>query len=278
MTELISFSVPSTSHTSGPVASAFRELMARRLGHPFIVIPARSYAELSDNLAEGRVDFAWIPPYETMQLHDVAGVHVLLQMVRGAGGDYHSVVFVRDDSPVRALADLKGVRIGYVHHRSASGYIVAAAHLLSEDVASAAPPVFLGSHEAVIRAVASGEVDAGATFGAVVMDGETPRVEHAGWHETPPAPPCDMRVVTWAGPVPADAVCAWPGTSHSGRRALVAAFEAAADEPDDAAILRHMFGTSRFVAPDPSRLALLNSSLSILRRASRAQLEDQGEG
>ena len=52
------------------------------------------------------------------------------QAVRhGERGEYHSVIFVRDDSPITAPEHLKGARMAYVHHRSASGYVFAAAHL-----------------------------------------------------------------------------------------------------------------------------------------------------
>jgi len=73
---------------------------------------------------------------------------------------------VRRDSPARALADLKGKRIGMVSAHSTSGGLYPALALIQAglDVKKDVTIVWLGSHEKVGAAVKAGEVDAGACF------------------------------------------------------------------------------------------------------------------
>lgn len=271
MGELISFGVLSDSSTLSPQLAQLGNVLTRRLDRPVTVVPAVSYTELADRLADGHVDFAWLPPIEAAHLTDYTGVHLLLQAVRhGERGEYHSVIFVRDDSPITAPEQLNGARMAYVHHRSASGYVVAAAHLVELGVETATPPLFLGSHAAVVQAVAEGRAKAGATFGTVGVPDDVLAVENAGWQEFPPSPRRPMRVVTWAGPVPPDAICAWPGTSRLLRNSVVEVFLAAADDAADATAFRAVFGTGRFGLPDRGRYERLNGSLATLRRARRS--------
>jgi phosphate/phosphite/phosphonate ABC transporter binding protein len=263
--ELISLGIPSPFPTLTEGSSALGSLLGRLLDRPVRVVPAVSYTELADNLAEGRTDFAWLPPLEAVQAADYAGADLLLQAFRGRKGNYESLVFVAASSAAKRPEELAGKRIAYVHRRSASGYIVAAADLAGRGVEPTSPPLFFGSHRAVVQAVAEGAADAGATFGNAGQGALGAAVEDAGWQEFPPEPPCEMRVLASAGPVPPDAICAWAGSSRAARRDLVRALLAAGEDSGHAAVLKGVFGTSRFVRPDLGRYEILNASLAALR-------------
>ncbi len=64
-----------------------------------------------------------------------------------------------------SLNELRGSKFGFVDEKSASGYLYAKAFLEDERLFSRLGEMkFLGSHDKVIEAVDSGDIDAGATY------------------------------------------------------------------------------------------------------------------
>jgi phosphonate transport system substrate-binding protein len=249
---------PGLSHEPG---HAFVGEISRRLGSPLELAVFDSYSEICDALAEGRIDFAWLPPLEAHLLCDHAGVVLLLQALRGGQPCYHSAIFTREDSPLRDARDLNDLHVAYVHRRSASGFLAAAAHLLDLGVRTALPPLFLGSHGAVVQAVWEQRADAGATY--VTFEGE--KMVEAGWLQVEPARP--MRTLAIIGPVPTDAICAWPGTSRSARTDLVEALHGCMEDPAASAVMARLFGTSRFVPAGEGSYELIDRAFARLRPA-----------
>jgi phosphate/phosphite/phosphonate ABC transporter binding protein len=247
MAPLITFGIPMVSSgTSAAVARRLARHLEALLGSPVEPRVHQSYSELADGLADGRLDFGWLPPVEGWQLADHAGVHCLLQAQRAGRDQYHGVIFVRDDAEIDTPQQLDGRAVGFVHRRSASGYLLPAAELSLLRVSIAGPPRFLGSHGAVVQAVASGEVDAGATFASLADPDDPGSISEAGWHAAPPSPPVAMRTLLITEPSPTDLICAWPGTSRRLRAQMRDAFGAMMGETSAAATLRDMFGTDHF--------------------------------
>ena len=270
MGQLVSFGIPELgTPESAEATRAFGRLLERRLNGPVQVTVATSYSELLDLLSEGRVDFAWLPPLEAAQASRTLGVDVLLRAVRAGRASYGSAVFVRADSPLQTVADLAGKRVALVHRRSASGFLVPVARLAELGVAIAEPMLFLRSHGAVVRAVAAGEADAGATFATVTTSDGGLQVTDAAWLRLPAEPPCEMRPLAAFGPIPSDAICAWPGTPRALRDALAGALRDAAADDEGRRLLDALFGTSRFGPPEDDGQDLLHDALRTLANARR---------
>jgi len=247
MAPLITFGVPMVSSSaSAGAARRLTLLLEGQLQAPVEPRVHQSYSELADGLADGRLDFGWLPPVEGWQLAEHAGVHCLLQAERAGRDQYHGVLFVRDDAAVSDAKELAGRTVGFVHRRSASGYLLPAAELSLLGVTIAGPPRFLGSPGAVVQAVADGKIDAGATFASLSDPDDPATIADAGWHSAPPTPGTAMRPLMVTDPSPTDVVCAWPGTSRRLRADMVAAFEALMADDAGALALRDLFGTSRF--------------------------------
>jgi len=264
MAVLTTFGIPPLAfETSRPAARRFTQALGKRLSQPVLLEEALSYSELADGLADGRIDFGWLPPVEAWQLAWNSGVEVLLQAVRGASGGYHAAVFAREDSPVSSLTGLEGRTVAWVHRRSASGYLVPAAHLRDLGIAPAKPATFVGSHDRVVWTVAERRADAGATFATV--DALRGGVTAAGWTQYPPETPVPFRVLATLGPIPTDAICAWPGTGRSLQTRFAEALQEMAQDDGDAVVLDAIFGTSQFVPPDPGAAGVLARALSRLQ-------------
>ena len=265
MPQLILFGLPPTlpDEVAPGLARELGELLSARLDEPVDVRICAHYSELADRLAEGQLDFAWLPPLPAAGLRRHCGIAVLAHAVRSGMHAYYSVVFVRGDSSIREPADLMGRRMGYVHRRSASGFLVATAAIRELGVEPAAPPQFLRSHARVVEAVEQGAVEAGATFCSFQGDPEGGVVAHAGFRQEGIDLP--MRILLRTEEIPADVICAWPGTSQAARRRMTRVLVGLADDQAGRGILDAVFGAERFDVTDVAGLDRLDHALDAPR-------------
>lgn len=259
MSHLITIGLPLVSPelTLAP-GRRFADLLEEHLGQP-VESRAFSYSELTDALADGRVDYAWLPPADAHLLSEHAGVVRLLQAVRGGLPHYHSALIVREDSPITELAHLEGRKLVWVHRRSAAGYLVMAGHLRQQGVPIPVPPTFLGSHGAAVQAVAEGQADAAATY-VTAVEGQ---IRESAWEQLGIEVP--LRVLALAGPIPTDTLCAWPGTSRKARERVVTSVLALSGTEAGAEALHKLFGTSTFAPASPARYEAMAAAFDRLR-------------
>jgi phosphonate transport system substrate-binding protein len=206
------------------------------------------YHRLLEALDIGGVDIAWLPPILAAQ-GMLRGVAVPIALpVRGGVTSYSTALFVREDSPIRSVSDLRGVRAGWVDRQSASGYLLIRAHLRTVGVDldhAISSDRFLGSHEEVVHAVLEGSADVGASY--VHLDPIDERPIRAAWGAA------RVRVITHAGPIPADVVAASRRLDISVTdRVQRALFHGQRARLRD--VVRVLLGADAFVAPRPGHL------------------------
>ncbi|MDL4816260.1 phosphate/phosphite/phosphonate ABC transporter substrate-binding protein [Actinomadura opuntiae] len=85
----------------------FRAWFARQ-GFGFDFVLYSNYERQVDDLAAGRIDAAWNSPLAWVRAHRLTGGGVVPLVMRDTDQDLTSVVVVRDDSPYKDIADLKG--------------------------------------------------------------------------------------------------------------------------------------------------------------------------
>lgn len=114
-------------------------------------------------LGTGTTDIAYMTPSTFIEAKRRYGSEVLLKAIRNHSPFYRSVIAVREGSPVRTLADLKGKRVGFGDRKSTSSYHVPKSMLRKEgiDLSDLGEHTFLGHHDAVAWAIVNGDVDAG---------------------------------------------------------------------------------------------------------------------
>jgi phosphate/phosphite/phosphonate ABC transporter binding protein len=159
------------------------------------------YHRLLEAMDVGHVDVAWLPPIlaATAMIRGLAVPFAL--PVRGGVTSYSTALFARHDSRFRDVRDLVGVRAAWVDRQSASGYLLIRAHLrtLGVDLDRAiGAERFTGSHGEVAQAVLDGSADVGASY--VHLDPADDRPLRAAWGDAA------VRVLTHAGPIPADVI------------------------------------------------------------------------
>lgn len=203
--------VPSLGAGAEGESERLANYLAKQLG-------TKVQPELFDNhdaeanaLVAGRIDFAWMPPLQAFNA-SIGGAQLVTKLVRDGAGTYRSVFFVRADSPIKTLEDLKGKTVGWVEANSATGHVFPLAMLARAKLKPSAlfkDQKYTGSHDNVCKAVWDKKVDVGATLadeppanGKLVVTG---CVHSLGQNAS------KLRVLAVSEPVPNDVIAVRKG-------------------------------------------------------------------
>ena len=155
-----------------PLYSTLFERLGKRLGVEIEFVQRRTYREVNDLIAAGKLDAALLCTGGYLDLVRRApdSVEVLAAPLADGRQTYESLVIVPAEGPAREVADLAGKRFAYTDELSFSGrlYVLRLLRDLGED-----PDRFFGStlytqsHDRSIAAVATGLVDGAAVHGGV---------------------------------------------------------------------------------------------------------------
>jgi len=138
------------------------DYLTEQTGRPWVLRIARSYEDAVGDVCSGRATVAYLGPVTYLRAHELCGAAPLVQLRTRGEATYHSVVLVRQDSPVASLAELKGKRFGFGAPLSTSSHLMPrkmlldAGLVLGRDVECR----YFWHHERAAKAVLMGEVDA----------------------------------------------------------------------------------------------------------------------
>jgi phosphonate transport system substrate-binding protein len=141
--------------------------LARKMGKKEGVFRAVvDYAGVLAALESGQVDVAYLSPFpyalasSRMQLHPLAMPYVRNNLL------YHGILFVRAESPIKTLQDLKGRVVAFGDPTSTSGYLLPRALLEKSGVPIESLKRYYnaGNADLVVKAVEEGMADAGAAY------------------------------------------------------------------------------------------------------------------
>jgi phosphonate transport system substrate-binding protein len=96
---------------------------------------------------------------------------------------YHGYLFVRKDSGIRGVQDMKGKKMAFVEKATTAGYIFPLAYLRENGITDIdhffSESLFTGSHDAAIHVVLEGKADVGAAKHSIYdrVRREEPRVD-----------------------------------------------------------------------------------------------------
>ncbi len=150
-----------------PVLNIIEERMTGLLGEPVKIRlqVAKTYEQGIVDLVDGGVDFARFGPASYIEAKEAdSGISILAMESSGGTKVFNGVICVAKDSPVMSMGDLVGLRFAFGDQRSTIGRYLSQLYLLRHNLRAADLRYFeyLGRHDKVGYAVASGRFDAGA--------------------------------------------------------------------------------------------------------------------
>jgi phosphonate transport system substrate-binding protein len=158
----------------GPVFQGITE----NYGIHFDIKAGASYAAVVEGMCNDQADIAWFGAVTYGQANDKCGVDLLAVDVKKGDSSYYSGIFVRKDSGIKTIADLKGKSMAFGSPSSTSSFNFPVAMIIAADVDPVndlSKVIITGSHSASIAALSEGKVDAAAasynSFGKAAKKG-----------------------------------------------------------------------------------------------------------
>ena len=200
-----------------------------------------AYPPLRDALGNRTLQAAFLNANAVVAAMDAGQATPVLVVVRGGATASYGEFYARCAGPYASITDLRGARFAFVAPGSTLGHRAPHLSLLRAgiDPDRDLETVFAGRHDAVVRAVYEGDVDAGATF--------------AGGIDTIAATHADVReVVCSIGTtvaIPNDALVVGPTLDDTAREAFAAAFLRVIERPEASDALVHLVAGAGGLAP-----------------------------
>ena len=146
------------------------DYLTERLGVKVEAFTASNYIGVVEGLGSGSVDFGIIPPFSSLLAQTQSNAKPILTSKGKTGKPgYTAELYVRKDSGIKSLQDVKGKKVAFVDPSSSSGYIYPGAMLvnaglnLDKDISYQ----FSGGHDKSLQLLLNKDVDVIATFDGV---------------------------------------------------------------------------------------------------------------
>lgn len=149
----------------------FGKVLGQLSGTTIRVTVASDYAAMIEALRNRTADLAFAHPVGYVIANREARAMIVARNLWNGKTTFTSKYYVRRDSGVKALEDLRGKTVAFVDPASSSGYVYPMLMLIQRGLIKGRDPrtffrevVFSGSHDASMRALQNGHVDAIASF------------------------------------------------------------------------------------------------------------------
>ncbi|CAH0356514.1 putative ABC transporter phosphonate/phosphite binding protein PhnD2 [Sphingobium sp. CECT 9361] len=139
--------------------------VSRSTGLTFDLKVAQSYGAVVEGMCNGAADIAFVGPVTYLQAKDRGCAELLAVAVKSGASVYYAGLFARKDSPISAIADLRGKRVAFGDVNSTSSFVFPLTMLMDAgiDPAKDLKDVRLtGSHASSLAALLQGRVDVAA--------------------------------------------------------------------------------------------------------------------
>ena len=163
---------PSQSPTSlQESGEAFAGVLTQLMGMSVKVFIASDYAGVIEALRSHNVDLAFVHPVGYVLASHEADCRIIAKDVWHGKTSFTARLWVRQESQIQSLEELRGKTIAFVDPASSSGYIYPMVMLIKRGLVTDRDPktffkevFFAGSHDAALLALLNHNVDAAASF------------------------------------------------------------------------------------------------------------------
>ena len=221
------------------------EYLGRKIGVGIQFTILSRYGNILERFEAERMDGAFFGSFTGALAIERLGVAPLARPVNLDGSSsYHGRLFVRKDSGIRTVADMRGKRMAFVDRATTAGYVFPLAWLRENGIPSSHGNVtgffseayFTGSHDAAIDAVLDRKADVGAAKHSVYdrVRKDNARVD------------AELVVLAESPSVPSNGLCVRRDMDAALQQALRRALLELDRDPEGARILAQ-FGALRFI-------------------------------
>ncbi len=185
-----------------------RAYLEKTLGRPVPQPISKDYNELGDELVEGKISFAMMPPFLYVTAKEKApGITPLV--FKGFDGSTTSDghLLIRSDSDYKKLEDLKGKSFCFTDESSTTGNFLPRAYIRQNGYD---PKEFIGAehwsgdHMQVMRDLLDNKCEAAATYNGALITGRDVGIKTG-----------KIRTLAITGHIPQDVIVAGPGVSKT---------------------------------------------------------------
>ena len=149
----------------------FGQTLGKLYGAPVRVTVASDYAAVIEALRNRTADLAFVHPVGYVLASREAKARIVARNLWHGKSTFTSRIYVRKDRGLKTLEELRGKTIAFVDPTSSSGYTYPMVLLIQRGLVKNRDPktffrevVFAGAHDAAMRALLNGHVDAIASF------------------------------------------------------------------------------------------------------------------
>jgi phosphonate transport system substrate-binding protein len=142
-----------------PVFSA----ISRMTDLHFDIRVGQSYGAVVEGMANGLAEIGFFGPVSYLQARDRGGAELLAVGVEKGQSVYYSALFVKGDSPVTSIAELRGKRVAFGDVNSTSSFAYPVAMIIAAGLDPArdlGAVLMTGSHANSLKALQHGQADA----------------------------------------------------------------------------------------------------------------------
>jgi phosphonate transport system substrate-binding protein len=147
------------------------DYLSKKVGMTIRLTVLPRYGNIIDNFVSSEMDGAFFGSFTYVLAHEKLGVEVLARPVGLDGtSTYHGLIFVRKDSGIKSIQQMKGRRFAFVDKATTAGYLLPLAYFRGHGKnyrTFLRESYFTGTHEDAILDVLNRKADIGAAKNTV---------------------------------------------------------------------------------------------------------------
>ena len=169
--------------------------LSNEIGKEVKFVPSATYEDAVNKLKDGSIDMAHLGPVTYVQAHDGFGGEPLVKALEGGETEYSSVIFVRNDSSIKDVTELKGKKVAFGDKDSMSSNCAPKYFMFNKGVKESdlAAAVNHTSQDTVISNVLSKDFDAGTVKESIFEKNKDKGIRIIGKQEHIPTFPMTVR-------------------------------------------------------------------------------------
>ncbi len=200
------------------------------------IVVAKDVDEMLKKIERGEVDIIFESAFSTIEMQEKAGIMPTMLVWRKGVREYRTVFFVRRESPIKSLSDLKGKTIVFEDQKSTSAYAMPKAELKRRGL-TVLPLNEKREIKDAVRYIFTGE-ELNQAFFVVQKRADAGAFNNNDWDETSEKVRADLRIIHETEPMPRYMASFHPALPEKLRKAIKNIFEELHKTPEGKEILK----------------------------------------